>query len=176
MAVSEAKYCSNCGALIPEGAMFCPKCGRPVSSAPAQPPTPSRPYRYEKHEKREKGEKGEKREKGKEGDISGALLGGAILVWLGVSFYLQQIGRLPADLWWAYFLFGIGALLVLRGILLYSRGWHYTGSIVGGVVLMFIGFVSVERLQLTYWPLILVIIGAAIIFTGLTGRKKVPKP
>src|SRR3989442_6934818 len=95
---AEAKYCSNCGALIPEGAMFCPKCGRPVSSASAQPPAPSRPYRYEKHEKREKGEKGEKPEKGRDGGSSGAPLGGAVPVSLAISVYRLHICSLPAVL------------------------------------------------------------------------------
>jgi zinc ribbon protein len=177
--VSEAKYCSKCGAPLPEGATFCPKCGTAVTAAPPQGPPPPRQYRYEKHEKgekREKREKGEKAEKGREGDISGAVFGGLILVWLGISFYLQQIGTIPADRWWAYFIFGIGVLLVLRGVIQLSKGWYYSGSIVGGAILMVVGFVFIENVQFSFWPLILVIIGAAIIFTGLAGRRRVPKP
>jgi zinc ribbon protein len=177
--VSEARYCSKCGAPLPEGATFCPKCGTPVTAAPPQGAPPARQYRYEKHEKgekREKGEKGEKAEKGREGDISGAVIGGLILVWLGISFYLQQIGTIPADRWWAYFIFGIGVLLVLRGVVQLSKGWTYSGSIVGGAILMVVGFVFIENVQFSSWPLILVIIGAAIIFTGLAGRRRVPKP
>lgn len=178
----ETKYCSNCGSPIPDGALFCPKCGTPVASTQGQVPGRRRESKYEKREKEEKGEKHEKEEKrekpekGRGDDVSGAIFGGLVLVWLGISFYLQQINAIPGDRWWAYFAFGIGALLVLRGVIQYSRGWHYTGSIVGGVVLMLVGFVFIEQLQVSFWPLILVVIGAAIVVSGLIGRKRVPKP
>ncbi len=27
-------FCTNCGAKLPEGSKFCPKCGKPVTTAP----------------------------------------------------------------------------------------------------------------------------------------------
>ncbi len=34
-------YCSKCGAFIPEGSAFCPKCGAPASSEGSPPPPPN---------------------------------------------------------------------------------------------------------------------------------------
>ena len=36
--------CTNCGAVLPPGARFCPNCSTPVPTA--MPPTPPPPYAY----------------------------------------------------------------------------------------------------------------------------------
>lgn len=180
------RYCRKCGAALPDGATFCPTCGTPVavSGTTSETTTPPRryEYRHEKQEKREKGEKqekhekGEKGEKGRSGDVTGALVGGLILIWLGVTFYLQQIGTISSNNWWAYFLFGLGAILILQGVIIYARGRHGMGPIIGGAILMFLGVAFITNATTNLWPLILVIIGVAVIAGGITSRRRVPSP
>jgi hypothetical protein len=170
------KYCSKCGAELPDSATFCPKCGTPVSQAAqaSQPAPAGGHYRYEKHEKQEKEEK---HEKGRGGDITGAVVGGLILILLGVTFYLQQLNLISSDLWWAYFIIGLGAILILQGAMRRTRsGRPFTGSIIGGAILLLIGLAFVLERQAIIWPLILVVIGVVVILSGLAGRRRVPNP
>ena len=78
------------------------------------PPSPPRGECFgERAEKAEKEEKGEKHEKGRESDLAGAILGGGVLIWLGISFWLAQSGTVSWTNWWAYFIAGLGALLII---------------------------------------------------------------
>src|SRR3989304_2051698 len=174
----EKRFCSKCGVQVIQGAGFCSSCGTPVSATvsppSAQPSPPPFMQKREKGEKREKEEKGEKGEKG--GDRSGAVVGGSILVWLGISLYLSQINMIPGADWWAYFLSGLGVLLILQGIIRRTRsGRPLTGSILGGAILLVIGLTSILGVR-DFWPFILVIIGAAVIFSGISARRRSPRP
>ena len=42
-------------------------------------------------------------------ESNGKMIGGTIMVWLGVSFILTQIGLVPSHLWWMVYTFGLGA-------------------------------------------------------------------
>ena len=190
-----SKYCHNCGSELPPGATYCPKCGTsvyvsPPSSTGAPPPStstpsPSQPPSYydrrerrrqEKEEKSEKSEKGEKGEKGG-GGIIGPIIGGGILIWLGISFYLQQIGYFPSGNWWAFFIVGIGLILILLGILLYSRSRRpVIGYFIGGGILVLIGLSFLYNSLGNLWPLILVLIGIAILASAFTARRRTPNP
>jgi ribosomal protein S27AE len=194
----ESRFCHRCGASLPTGSAFCPRCGAPValsqpgSPAPAttQVPPPSdsaaprpkwegRYEKQEKHEKHEKGEKGEKAEKGRGGDLAGALTGGLILILLGVLFYLSQVGTYAID-WsnfWEYLLIGIGAILVIQGAIRYAQLRRaYPGSFIGGAVLIIIGSVFLTNAGYVFWPLILVVIGMAVILSAFVGRNRMPRP
>ncbi len=181
--MSESKFCHKCGAELPPGAMFCAKCGSPVeapasTASASQPPiyTRHRERRNEKNEKQEKHEKEEKGEKGRGGNIIGPVIGGLILVWLGITFYLQQTNTIPSDNWWAYFVAGIGAILILQGILLYSRRRRAIfGPFIGGAILLFVGLAYIFSASENLFPLILVIIGVAILASALA-RSRTPKP
>jgi hypothetical protein len=185
--LSEAKYCHKCGSALPTGSSYCPICGTPVPSAPvgtgAQPaPSPGpysrRAYRYEKYEKQEKLEKNEKGEKGtgRPGSIIGPVVGGLILIWLGITFYLQEIGSIPLANWWAYFILGIGFILVLQGLLVYSQSRRpFYGPFIGGAILILVGVSFIYNAWGNFWPLILVVIGIAILASALTwGRRPAP--
>ena len=100
--------------------------------------------RYEKHEKGEKAEKNEKQEKGRGGGIGGALVGGLVLIWLGLAVYFQQIGYLSPNLWPGYFVVGLGAILLLDGLVRLAQGLRgYIGLAIGGAVLVFVGLTIV---------------------------------
>jgi uncharacterized Zn finger protein (UPF0148 family) len=180
-----SRFCHKCGASLPAGAAFCPSCGAAVVVASptwqqATPPvTPSQPVRYEKHEKHEKQEKREKQEKGRGGDIAGAITGGLILVLLGVLLYFSAVGNTAISYgnFWQYFIIGVGAILILQGLIRYSqRGTPYIGSLIGGAVLMIIGLAFVSAANYALWPLILVVLGFAAIASAFTGRRRAPVP
>ena len=176
-------FCSKCGSSIAPGSAFCNKCGAPVATRPQTVQTTpgmgrvEMAEKHEKHEKREKGEKREKREKSG-GSMGGALLGGSILIWLGVSFYLQTIGVLSASIWWAYFLLGLGVILIAYGLVrVLQAGPAYTGLLIGGAVLAFIGAANiVSSVWQDAWPLFLILLGVAVIVGGLTARRRSPTP
>ena len=133
-------------------------------------------YREYRHEKNEKQEKHEKGEKGRGGNVVGPVVGGLILVWLGITFYLQQIGTISSNNWWAYFILGIGAIIVLQGFLLYFRSRRpIYGPFIGGAVLVLVGLSFIYNAWENFWPFILVIIGIAILASALA-RSRTPGP
>lgn len=172
-------FCSKCGSSISPGSAFCGKCGAAVATRPPTtqaPMAPRRMERGEKHEKHEKGEKNEKQEKGG-GSTGGALAGGSVLIWLGITFYLQRVGVLGADIWWAYFLLGIGGILIADGLVRsLQKDRAFPGLLIGGAVLVLIGATSIQSGWQDFWPLLLVVLGVAVIAGGLTSRRRSPTP
>ena len=110
----------------------------------------------------------------------GALVGGFILIWLGITFFLEENGNLPSDTWWAYFIGGIGVILVIQGVAIYARGRNGVGSIIGGAILAFIGLSTIAANQFSIsarlWPLLIVALGIFVLFAGLASRRRVPTP
>ena len=174
-------FCPKCGAEVPDGAVFCPKCGNqmPDSTTVAE----RRYARREKDEKREKGEKDEKHEEKREkdeksGDRTGALVGGLILIWLGISFYLVEARYTTWNDWWPYLIIGIGVVLIAQAVLRYSTSRFKgpaIGSLVGGMVLLIIGLAGMVGMR-DWWPFVLIAIGVMVIVAALTARAHAPKP
>ena len=119
--------CPKCGTKIKEDYDYCPKCGTALKPAPAPAP-PAPPYREEKHEKREKGEKQEKGEKAEKGEkyekyerrelnYMAPLVGGLILIFLGLLFYVAtQLPEIPRQVWVASFFVFIGIIVLIVGV------------------------------------------------------------
>ena len=173
-------FCQKCGTEIPAEGAFCPKCGHQAAVSPAA--VERGRARGEKHEKSEKSEKSEKQEKGekeeKSGDKTGPLVGGLILVWLGVSFYLVQIHYFDWSNWWPYFIIGIGIILIMQAVVRYSTSGFKgaaLGSLIGGAVLLIIGLAGMVGMR-DWWPFVLIGIGVAVLVGGVTARMRTPKP
>jgi peptidoglycan/LPS O-acetylase OafA/YrhL len=135
--------------------------------------------KHEKHEKREKKEKNEKGEKGRGGDLAGAITGGLILILLGVLLYFATVGTtvISYNNFWQYFLIGVGAILIVQGLLRYAEGRRpVIGNFIGGAVLIIIGFAFVSTSNFTYWPLLLVVLGIAAIASAISSRRRAPRP
>jgi uncharacterized membrane protein YvbJ len=109
-------YCPKCGANVAEEMEFCPKCGAPLKVAQAPVETRARAYRRdekaEKAEKREKTEKYEKREYG----FMGPLIGGLILIFLGLAFYLRIALNVSSGAVWAIFFVIIGIVIIAAAV------------------------------------------------------------
>jgi hypothetical protein len=172
----EQAFCPKCGSPVTPGSAFCSKCGAALSVRAQAPQPAPMGRRYEKGEKEEKHEKREKREKGRD-EILGPLIGGSILIWLGLTFYYQTIGYLSSSIWWAYFVGGIGVILIGAGLATAIRGNRaYYGYLIGGAVLFLVGFAEIQGGWQNLWPLFIVVIGVAVIVGGVLGRRRSPTP
>ena len=121
--MDETKKCPKCGSEVSDEMSFCPRCGAPLKmQSPLPTGTRSKQYRRneksEKGEKREKEEKGEKNEKGeKQGyGFLGPLIGGLILIFLGVTFWLELAGVLSGAYVWSFFLLLVGIVIIIAAL------------------------------------------------------------
>ena len=178
------RYCSKCGAEISEDSSFCTSCGHAVGAPVERETTRERREKQEKQEKREKQEKQEKDEKGEkeekeekgEGDVSGPLIGGAILILLGTVLLLNDMGYLSDADFGLYFLFGIGAILILAGLFRHASGRPgIAGYLFGGLVLCAISVGALLDFE-GWWAIILIPLGIAIIYWGITASRRNPRP
>ncbi len=114
-------YCPKCGSEVSEEMSFCPKCGAAlkVEKPPAEA-RPMEPRRDEKGEKGEKAEKSEKQEKHEKGEYAfiGPLVGGLILFFIGLTFYLRLVA--PEEgmnrMIWAFFFVIIGIIIIVGAV------------------------------------------------------------
>ncbi len=170
--------------------MFCVKCGTPVQQGAAPPPTSAPPSwqsrreerraqrrnekqeKYEKHEKAEKHEKGEKQEKG---TLGGALIGGLVLIFLGVVFFLAHYFSFSASNWWALIFVVLGFFLVVNDLYYIAKGARRGAGIIGGLILLTIGYALYTNITY-WWPLVLVAIGLGIIASAVLAHSGNPVP
>lgn len=168
-------YCSKCGTQVPDDASFCPKCGAPVGGA--QPEGPE--MFFDRHVRRQM------RRQMRWGLFSSpeyrlieALSAGLIIILLGVLLFMAAAGVTTLVTWsnfWAYFLIGIGAFLLLRSILgmifLPSYAFHRFGGIIVGIIFIVIGAaglsISLFGWDKPFWPLIIVAGGVLVIAVGI---------
>ena len=133
--------------------------------------------RRQEHEERRR-ERWERRRN----DPIGAVIGALVLIWLGLVMLAAQNPELlrlgPFSVtwvnWWAFFIGGVGALLILQGLLraVTAHGRGIIGSLIWGVVLLLIGLAGVfpgMNLQ-PLWPLALIALGLGLLFTNLLKR------
>ena len=158
-------FCPRCGNEADPDDEYCDKCGYNLFQKP-----PIRPVRR-RNEKDEKDEK-------QEDDRLGAIMGGAILIWLGISFVLRNYGYIGWGEVGGVFLLGIGVILILRGLLEYSRTGIFDtalGFLIGGGFVTLLGAGVAFDLD-EWWPIFLVLIGFVIILRGVTEHDRNPRP
>jgi hypothetical protein len=111
------------------------------------------------------------------GDRLGPLIGGLVVVWLGVSLYLAETVSAVSAAWWAYFLIGLGVILIVSGLVRwvqYSYRYPPTGFLVGGLFLLVIGLAGVVSAAF-FGPGLLIAIGVVIIVFGAYSiRRRAP--
>jgi hypothetical protein len=115
-------------------------------------------------------------------DPVGAVVGALILIWLGVVMLAAQNSEMlrlgPFSVtwtnWWAFFCVGVGALLILQGVLRAATAFGHgiVGSFVWGAVLLLVGlagiFPGMNLEQL--WPLALIALGLGLLLTTILRR------
>jgi hypothetical protein len=98
--MSTTRFCTKCGAPLDESTRFCPKCG-----AAADVTTPG-PLKRERHPAR-------------------WLAVGLAVLLIGVLFLLSQKTVMPTQVWLAYFVAGLGAILVISGLASFSGRYSH---------------------------------------------------
>jgi hypothetical protein len=108
-------------------------------------------------------------------DLAGALAGGLILILLGSLLYLGQNNflSLTASNWWTFFIMGLGIIVIVLGLVRYGQRGYFMGSFIGGAVLISIGLTGVVSSLSNVWPLIIVVLGFAVLAVAITGRGRV---
>jgi hypothetical protein len=164
-------YCPRCGNDVSEDADYCTRCRAPLKEGVV--------YRrvYRRDEKDEKNEKDEKDEKN-ENDKYGPIIGGLIVTWLGTLLLLSNQNIINSSDFGGYFLMGIGAILLFRGMLAIQESGSFDqafGYLIGGGVVTIIGVGIAYNLR-DWWAIILIGLGLVIILRGATewGRNPVP--
>jgi uncharacterized membrane protein YjjP (DUF1212 family) len=94
------------------------------------------------------------------------ITGGLIVVWLGVVFLLRNMGFLYWRNWWAYFILGIGVILILESIIRSAIPQYRCGvaaKLIVGIILFTVGGIFIYGAR-DWWPLIIIAVGLFIIF------------
>lgn len=127
--------------------------------------------RAEKAQRR--AERGEWR--GRHGDWGGLPIGGVIILIVGVIFLARNFGFYLPDNWWAVFVLIPAAAALVTAARFYradgtmsGRAW---GSAVGGVLMLAVALALFLGVNWgAFWPVLLIIVGAGIIFRGWRQR------
>jgi hypothetical protein len=96
------------------------------------------------------------------------VMGGLVLILIGSIFLLAQMDRISWAHLWAYFLVGLGAILIVTGFLGIGRHGRgpTRGRFIGGVVLIVIGAANIIGLNV-WWPYLLIVIGLVLVISAL---------
>jgi len=129
----------------------------------------------------EREERHRERREWRRSDPIGPVIGALVLIWLGVVLLAVQnpeMIRLPFSIsWdnvWAFFLVGLGALLILEALLrvIFPAHRRIVGPLIWGIIFLVIGVaglfpgMGVEKL----WPLALIAGGLGLLLTNVLRR------
>jgi len=103
---------------------------------------------------------------------SSGILGGLILLVLGISFLLANQQVIGWDIWWQYFLVGLGTVFLIDAAIQYFRDHRpfFHGKVIAGIILIGIGVVFLAGVTVL-WPVIIIVVGLAILLGGLLRRR-----
>ncbi|MDY6893610.1 MAG: hypothetical protein SVO26_07885 [Chloroflexota bacterium] len=130
--------------------------------------------RSEKDEKDEKNhnekDRGEGMEEKWQRDPLSGIFFGLIVVLVGVFLALASMNIISWAIWWAYLLAGVGVVLIVEAIIRYASPTQRRPVFVRllvGLILIAIGGSNIAGLE-NWWPLLIIIVGAAIVLYGIT--------
>ena len=111
-------------------------------------------------------------------DLAGVLAGGLVLILLGSLLFLRQnnLLSLTTSNWWAYFIMGIGVIVIVQGLVRYGQRGYFMGSFIGGAILIAVGLTGVVSFFNYLWPLIIIVLGFAVIAMAVAGRARMVPP
>ncbi len=124
-------------------------------------------WRDQRHDWRQ--ERRERRER----DPLRGLLPGLILVMLGILLFLATQDKIPWDIWWQYFLIGLGSIFIIDGLVHYLNPEYRDtsfGRFIPGVILLFVGLAFVFGFG-QWWPLVLIAVGIILLIQLFFRRK-----
>ncbi len=101
------------------------------------------------------------------------LFWGLGLILLGVLLFSANRGWLSWDIWWEYFLIGLGVIFLIDAAVRYTSQEHRHGAfgrVIPGVVLICVGVAFIYGWS-QWWPLILVAAGIVVLIGAITRRR-----
>jgi hypothetical protein len=104
---------------------------------------------------------------------SPGITGALIVIVLGVLLYLANQGILDWDKWWQYFLIGIGIVFLIDAAVRSSGETDrrfLVGRLFAGLILIGVGVTFLAGGS-AYWPLIIIVVGVAMLITALIRRQ-----
>lgn len=103
---------------------------------------------------------------------TGGILGGLILLALGILLFLANQNIIGWDIWWQYFLVGLGAAFLIDCAVHYF--WNHQsflqGRLIAGIILAGIGIAFLAGISML-WPVIIIVVGLVILIGGLVRRR-----
>jgi hypothetical protein len=102
------------------------------------------------------------------------LFPGLLLIVLGVLLFAATRDWISWDIWWKYFLIGLGVVFLIDAGVHYlnSDSRHaFNGKIVPGVILIFVGIAFLYGFD-QWWPAVLIAGGVAILL-GIFFRRSI---
>jgi hypothetical protein len=105
------------------------------------------------------------------GGLSG-IGGGVFLVLLGALIFLATQGILAWDRWWQFLIIGIGIIFLVDSLIRYQKDSAReirVGRLIAAIILIGVGIAFLLG-NVVWWPLIIILIGVAIIIGGLLRR------
>jgi hypothetical protein len=97
--------------------------------------------------------------------VTSGYVGGVFFILLGILLFLAIQGILAWDKWWQYLIIGVGVILLVESLILYQRESALEfriGRLIAAIILIGVG-VAFLLGNLPWWPLVLIVIGVAII-------------
>jgi phosphatidylserine synthase len=126
---------------------------------PAQSDQPEGDYRYGRRQHH--------------GGISG-IGAGVFLTLLGILLFLASRGILAWDRWWQFLIIGIGIILLIDSLVRYQKDSAREiriGRLIVAIILIGVGIAFLVG-NATWWPLVIIVVGVAVIIGGLLRRDR----
>jgi asparagine N-glycosylation enzyme membrane subunit Stt3 len=98
--------------------------------------------------------------------------GGVFLILLGTLLFLASQGILSWDKWWQFLIIGIGIILLVDSLIRYQKESApdvRIGRLIAAIILIGAG-VAFLLGNVVWWPLVIILIGVAIVVGGLLRR------
>lgn len=113
--------------------------------------------------------------RGRHGDWGGLPIGGVIILIVGTIFLARNFGLNLPDNWWAIFVLIPAAATLVTAVRLYRADGHMSGrawvSALGGVLMFAVALALFLGVNWgVFWPVLLIIVGAGIVFRGWRQR------
>jgi hypothetical protein len=115
----------------------------------------------------------EGRHEGRFNDPMRSLFWGLLLILLGALFFATTQNWLSWDNWWRLFLVGLGVIFIIDALVRYlipGARFGIFGRVIAGIILIVVGSAFYYRME-TWWPLILVVIGVALLVRYIVYRR-----
>jgi len=105
-------------------------------------------------------------------DFVGRISLGVIIIWLGLTRLLTNVGVIYNGDWWPYFIAGLGIILVIESFIKLTHPRYkapYTGKLIVGLILLAIGSGGVSGLD-RWWPLIVIAVGIGLVVVTYSNK------